>query len=146
MTKRKPNPLPVGRPRKGNERHTVSLPETRWQFVATFAGDNRSARLDTALRMLEERLADERYELEAWQAMVSLPPALWAHVDAQAGDNRSERLRVVVQAHQALDWLLRMVGDRGWVDPPLPVGVELDPAYMEIAKRRVGEALAKEGE
>jgi hypothetical protein len=57
-----------GRKRIGNERHTVSLPPALWQFVATFAGENRSARLDTALRMLEERLDGERYELEAWQA------------------------------------------------------------------------------
>lgn len=42
-----------GRKPTGNVRHTVSIPEARWQFIGTFAGDNRSARLDTALRRLE---------------------------------------------------------------------------------------------
>jgi hypothetical protein len=45
MTKRKPNPLPIGRPRLGNERHTVSLPPALWAHVDAQEGDTRSARL-----------------------------------------------------------------------------------------------------
>lgn len=54
----------------------------------------------------------------------------------------SKAVRQLVREHRALAWLLAMVNTGGWVDPP-PVGVELDPAYVEIAKRRVEEALAK---
>jgi len=56
--------------------------------------------------------------------------------------NTSKAVRQLVREHRALAWLLAMVNTGGWVDPPL-VGVELDPAYAEIAKRRVEEALAK---
>ena len=59
--------------------------------------------------------------------------------------NTSKAVRQLVCEHRALAWLLAMVNTGGWVDPPL-VGVELDPAYAEIARRRVEEALAKGGE
>jgi hypothetical protein len=48
MTKRKPNPLPVGRPRltpAGMERHTVTLPPALWAHVDAQEGGNRSERL-----------------------------------------------------------------------------------------------------
>jgi hypothetical protein len=50
MTKRKPNPQRGGRPRSGNERHTVSLPPDLWQFVAVQGGKNRSERLAVVVR------------------------------------------------------------------------------------------------
>jgi len=58
--------------------------------------------------------------------------------------NRSAAIRRVIEEHRALHWLLAMANKPGWIDPPLPVGVELDPAYAGIAKRRVEEALANE--
>ncbi len=62
-----------------------------------------------------------------------------------AGLHKSTTLavRLLVEQHRALGWLLRMANDLRWIDPPLPVGVELDPAYVEIAKRRVEEVIAK---
>lgn len=70
------------------------------------------------------------------------------HLDCLAalGGTRSAALRRVIEEHRALHWLLAMVDKPGWINPPLPVGVELDPAYAEIAKRRVEEVLAKGGE
>jgi len=45
MTKRKQNPQPIGRPRSGNVRHTVSLPPALWAHVDAQEGDTHSARL-----------------------------------------------------------------------------------------------------
>ncbi len=59
--------------------------------------------------------------------------AYLARLDAST----TQAVRQVVGQHRALGWLLRMANDLKWIDPPLPVGVELDPAYVEIAKRRV---------
>ncbi len=65
---------------------------------------------------------------------------------ATFGSNRSAALRRVIGDHRAWHWLLAMVNAGGWIEPPLPVGVELDPECVAIAKRRVEEALAKEAD
>ena len=75
---------------------------------------------------------------------VTLAPADVAYL-ATLGSNRSAVLRMVIGDHRAWHWLLALVNAGGWINPPLPVGVELDPEYAAIAKRRVEEALTKEG-
>jgi hypothetical protein len=98
MTRRKPNPLPIGRPRSGNVRHTVSLPPDLWAHVDAQEGGNRSERLRLVVRRDAAVPVDaidkllEGFEHEGWAMQYDDPHEIvcdW--LDAvQAKDKVSE--------------------------------------------------------